>query len=136
MPAPSATFSPLTMQKSDAELLAQAGQPFLDRAPAGHAEDVGEEEESQLQDERRRGDALDRDVVARVVRVARERLALDAARGRRPCRAAWRRSTDVEPTVSDGSARTCVSETTSDGALSGWMSMRDAELHARRRRTA
>jgi hypothetical protein len=31
-----------------AELFAQAGQTFFDRAPAGDAEDVGEEEESQF----------------------------------------------------------------------------------------
>jgi hypothetical protein len=30
------------------ELLAQRGQPLFDGAPAGDAEDVGEEEESQL----------------------------------------------------------------------------------------
>ena len=29
------------------------------------------------------------------------------------------------PTVSDGSVRRCVSETTSDGSLDGWMSTRE-----------
>ena len=48
MPAPSAMFSPLTMQRSTSSSLAQAGQPLLDREPAGRAEHVCEEEDPQL----------------------------------------------------------------------------------------
>ena len=44
-PAPSAAFSPLTMQKSTSSSWRSSGQARLDRAPSGHAEDVGDEEE-------------------------------------------------------------------------------------------
>ena len=33
--------------------------------------------------------------------------------------------TTLSPTVSAGSLRSCVSETTTDGAFWGWMSMRE-----------
>jgi hypothetical protein len=47
---PGAVGDVLAVDDADvgAELVAQCGQPFLDRAPAGGAEDVGEEEDSQL----------------------------------------------------------------------------------------
>ena len=62
-------------------------------------------------------------MVARVLRVAGERLALDGARSR-TTPTFERAFVTGEPTVSDGSARRCVSETTTDGSLWGWMSMR------------
>ena len=48
MPAPSAMFSPLTMQTSAPSSSRSAGKPLLDRAPPGDAEDVGEKEDSQF----------------------------------------------------------------------------------------
>ena len=48
MPAPSATFSPLTMHTSTPSSLAQRRQPLFDREPPGRAEDVCEEEDSQF----------------------------------------------------------------------------------------
>ena len=67
---------------------------------------------------------LDDDVVPGVVRVARERLSLGVREvdDRAELRAG---AVTGEPTTSDGSTRTCETETTSDGATVGWMSMRD-----------
>ena len=48
MPAPSAMFSPLTMQTSAPSSSRSAGQAFLDGAAARRAEHVREEEDSQL----------------------------------------------------------------------------------------
>ena len=63
-----------------AELLAQRRQPRLDRPAAGRAEHVGDEEDASAASSPATSVAagmnLDDDVVPRVVRVARERLAL------------------------------------------------------------
>ena len=45
MPEPPAEFSPLAMTKSSACCFAEFGQEFLDRAPAGLAHDVADEEQ-------------------------------------------------------------------------------------------
>ena len=68
---------------------------------------------------------LDDDVVPRIVRVARERLMLGAREvdDRAELRASGGRRAS-RPT-SDGSTRTCETETTSDGAPDGWTSMRE-----------
>ena len=58
--------------------LAQRREVLLHGAAAGGAEDVCEEEDVQLRRDDRCGANFDRDVVAAVVRVLRERLLLDA----------------------------------------------------------
>ena len=119
MPTPSATFSPFAMQKSTSSSSRSDGRRSSTALRAGSADDVGEEEDPQLarERERRRGPDLDRDVVARVVRVPRERLLARRRSGRSPLRDGVCDAVTVAPTASDSSASTCVSETTTDGAL-------------------
>ena len=90
---------------------AAPGRRCLDRAAARRAEDVGDEEDPQGIEQRRRGVHVDRHVVARVLRVAGERLLLDLGEVERPCRSSTGRG-DASPTLSAGSARSCVIETT------------------------
>ena len=65
---------------------------------------------------------LDEDVVARIVRVARERLRLDLREVEQLPSFELPAVTEA-PTVSDGSAAMFATETTSDGACVGWMSI-------------
>jgi hypothetical protein len=106
------------------ELRPQRGQALLDGAPAGDAEDVGEEEESQLRtsdaDGRSSSDTwLPESFVYRASawRSTRDRSATTPSR-ERPL-------ITFMPTARDGSERSCVNDTMSDGAACGWMSMRD-----------
>ena len=78
IPTPSAMFSPLTIARSASYRSRSCREVLLHGAAAGRADDVCEEEEVQLRRDDRRGANLDRDVVAAVVRVLRERLLLDA----------------------------------------------------------
>ena len=113
IPAPSATFSPLTTQKPTPSSSFSAGQALLDRLPAGGAEDVGDEEDSQGSES-----------VAGWISIATWFPASVVTRAR-AWRSTWAKSMivptlevvapTVEPTVRFGSGRTCVSETTSDG---------------------
>ena len=123
IPAPSATFSPLTMQKSTSSSSRRRGQALLDRAPPGGAEHVGDEEDPHGRVEQRRRGGPRRDVVARVVRVRARAPGARPRRSRSPSRlrvdAADRRA-DVERRVGaevrerDDERRRAV----------GWMSMR------------
>ena len=79
MPAPSAMFSPLTMQTSASSSSRSAGRRSSTRVGRRRRRRRRERGVS-VQDERRGRAQLDRHVVARVVRVARERLPLDLAR--------------------------------------------------------
>ena len=91
MPAPSAMFSPFTMQTSAPSSLAQRRQPLLDGAPPGDAEDVCEKEDLSSGPATLRGGSRSRrgcpgrSCTARAPAVRRPR-------GRRRCRA--RRAAD------------------------------------------
>ena len=136
IPPPSAAFSPLTTQKST---------PSSSRSPGSRSST------------RARPGAPNTSATKKILRGA-----LSVARGLRPrptrgsprpaCSArapAARRAREVdhasrastspaptdEPTVSAGSGSRLLTETTSDGAPTGWMSTRDAVAAARRRRS-
>ena len=94
MPRPGGGVLAVDDAEVGAELLAQRRQPRLDRPAAGRAEHVGDEEDAQRLSPARASPPrmhLDDDVVPRVVRVARERLALGVREVDDACRASSRR---------------------------------------------
>src|SRR6185437_6436236 len=107
-----------------AELFPEARQAFFDGSAARRAEHVREEEDSQL----RTSDAAGRSSTETwlpesfVYRASACRSTFDRS-ATTPMRVAP--LTTFEPTDSDGSARSCVTDTINDGAVCGWMSMRD-----------
>ena len=125
MPTPSATFSPFAMQKSTSSSSRSDGRRSSTALRARGADDVGDEENPQLAESARvartdldaRRGSRRRSCTARAT-AARRRS------GRSPSRARVCDAVTVAPTDSDSSAETCVSETTTDGARAGWMSIR------------
>ena len=125
-PAPSAAFSPLTTQKSTPSSSRRAGSRVLDRPPPGRAEHVGEEEEPQrcYRAEAVAAVYLERTWLPASCVYARERLPLD--RGEVEHVPIFERHAATgEPTVSAGSVRRRVTETTSAGSPEGWISIRE-----------
>ena len=108
----------------DLELVAQVAQAGLDGPAAGRAEHVAQEEDAHRGDlGRRRGPAcLDVHVLARVLRVARERGALDGREVDQPPELRAGGDHGSQPTLSAGSAeRLC--RTTTLGFPESWISI-------------
>src|SRR5205085_7493565 len=105
----------------------EAGQARLHRAPAGRAADVADEEDPQ-------GEASGAASWTSSETWFPESRVYRASASRSTCEKSITvpifevAATTAEPTVSDGSARMCVSDTTSEGAFVGWMSIRTPNL--------
>ena len=123
IPTPSAAFSPLTMQTSTSSSSRSAGSRASSARRPGAPTTSATKRRIRAAAGREPREDLQRHVVARVLRVAGERLALDAREVEHLADPVAPAAT-AEPTVSDGSGCRRVTETMSAGAVSGRMSMR------------
>src|SRR5919204_4462516 len=107
----------------DAELVPEARQALLDRPPAGRTDDVGDEEDPQ-------GEASEAawwtsiETWFPASRVKRASASFSTLERSMTVPIFAVAATTEEPTVSAGSGRRWVSETSIDGAFVGWMSIR------------
>ena len=127
MPAPSAMFSPFTMQTSAPSSSRSPGsRSSTARRPAtpntsARKRTLSSGPATLRGGSRSRRGCPGRSCSARAPDARRPRDSTTVPRRVAPL-------TTFEPSLSDGSARSCVSDTTSDGALCGWMSMRVPNL--------
>src|SRR5207237_4249083 len=113
--------------EADPELLAKLGQPRLDRPPPGRADDVGDEEDPQGTESEAAG-WTSSETWLPASRVYRASASCSTLERSRTVPIFDVPAATEEPTVSDGSARTWVSDTIEDGTLVGWMSIRTPNL--------
>ena len=113
------------MQKSTPSSSRSAGQPLLDRPAPGAPNTSATKRILRGSCEQvAAGWTSSEHVVARVLRVARERLLLDPERSSTVPELRAGRPSTGEPTVERRVGAQVRDETTSDGAPVGWMSMR------------